>query len=157
MISRPSGGLISDRLGSRKWVMTGLTLGIGVGYLLMAAIDATWTILAAVAVTIFSAYFVQAAAGATFSMVPLIKKEITGQIAGNVGAYGNVGGVIFITVYNFTNTQILFNTMGITALICASLCAFFLKEPRNSFARNLEDNQSQNKSQVATEKSRPQR
>lgn len=152
LISRPSGGLISDRLGSRKWVMTGLTLGIGVGYLLMATIDTTWTILAAVAVTIFCAYFVQAAAGATFSMVPLIKKEITGQIAGNVGAYGNVGGVVFLTVYNFTNTQILFHTMGITALICASLCAFFLKEPRNSFAVNLENNTSPIKSEVIIKK-----
>lgn len=140
LISRPSGGLISDRLGSRKWVMTGMTVGIGIGYLLMATIDTNWTVVGAIMATIFCAYFVQAAAGATFSIVPLIKKEITGQIAGNVGAYGNVGGVVFLTVYNFSDTQTLFNTMGITALICASLCAFFLKEPRNSFATNLEDN-----------------
>ncbi len=139
LISRPSGGLISDRLGSRKWVMTGMTVGIGIGYLLMAAIDTNWTVVGATMATIFCAYFVQAAAGATFSIVPLIKKEITGQIAGNVGAYGNVGGVVFLTVYNFSNTRALFNTMGITALICASLCAFFLKEPRNSFGTNLED------------------
>lgn len=131
LISRPTGGLISDRLGNRKWVMTGLTVGIGVGYLLMGAIDTSWTIPSAIAVTIFCAYFVQAAAGATFSMVPSIKQEITGQIAGNVGAYGNVGGVLFLTVYNFSNTQTLFNTMGVAALICASLCAFFLKKSSN--------------------------
>ena len=131
LISRPSGGLISDRLGKRKWVMTGLTVGIGVGYLLMGRIDETWTLMSAILVTIFCAYFVQAAAGATFSIVPLIKREITGQIAGNVGAYGNVGGVLFLTIYNFSDTQTLFNTMGITALICASLCFFFLKEPHN--------------------------
>lgn len=140
LVSRPSGGLISDRLGSRKWVMTGLTTGIGVGYLLMSLIDTNWTIIGAIAVIVFCAYFVQAGAGATFSMVPLIKREITGQIAGNVGAYGNVGGVVFLTVYNFSNPQVLFQTMSITALICASLCAFFLKEPRNSFNQYLEDN-----------------
>ncbi len=140
LISRPSGGLISDRLGSRKWVMTAMTMGIAIGYFLMASLDATWTIAGAVVATIFCAYFVQAAAGATFSIVPLIKKEITGQIAGNVGAYGNVGGVVFLTVYNFSNTQTLFHAMGITALICASLCAFFLKEPRNSFTASLENN-----------------
>jgi MFS transporter, NNP family, nitrate/nitrite transporter len=138
LISRPSGGLISDRLGSRKWVMTVMTGGIGLGYLLMANINNTWSISYAIASTIFCAYFVQAAAGATFSMVPLIKKEITGQIAGNVGAYGNVGGVMFLTIYNFTNTQTLFNFMGITGLICASLCGFFLKEPRNSFGKDLD-------------------
>ncbi len=151
LISRPSGGLISDKLGSRKWVMTGMTLGIGIGYFLMASLDATWTIAGAIVATIFCAYFVQAAAGATFSIVPLIKKEITGQIAGNVGAYGNVGGVVFLTVYNFSNTQTLFHTMGITALICASLCAFYLKEPRNSFTATLEKNPTK-KPQLAIEK-----
>jgi len=28
--------------------------------------------------------------------------------------------------------------MGITALVCASLCAFFLKEPKGSFAEDYE-------------------
>jgi MFS transporter, NNP family, nitrate/nitrite transporter len=66
-------------------------------------------------------------------MVPLIKKEITGQIAGNVGAYGNVGGVVYLTIYNFSDTHMLFQVMGLSGLICASLCGFFLKEPQNSF------------------------
>lgn len=35
LVFRPSGGLISDRTGSRKWTMTGLTSGIGIGYLLI--------------------------------------------------------------------------------------------------------------------------
>lgn len=138
LLSRPSGGVISDQLHSRKWVMTGLTVGIGVGYLLMGRIDTTWSLAAATAATLFCAYFVQAAAGATFSLVPLIKKEITGQIAGSVGAYGNVGGVIFLTIYSFSDPQTLFQVMGLSALVCASLCAFFLKEPRNSFAETLE-------------------
>jgi MFS transporter, NNP family, nitrate/nitrite transporter len=30
LVSRPSGGLISDRSGSRKWTLTGLTIGIGI-------------------------------------------------------------------------------------------------------------------------------
>jgi nitrate/nitrite transporter NarK len=76
-----------------------------------------------------SAYFVQAAAGATFSIVPLIKKEVTGQIAGTVGAYGNVGGIVFLTVNNYTNWQTLFNFMGVAALVCASCCVFFLHVP----------------------------
>lgn len=39
--------------------------------------------------------FVQAGCGAVYAMVPLIKRRMTGQIAGMVGAYGNVGGVTF--------------------------------------------------------------
>ncbi len=134
LVSRPSGGLISDKLGSRKWAMTILTAGIGCGYLLMSGINSSWILPGAIAVTMLCAYFVQAAAGATFGMVPLIKREITGQIAGSVGAYGNVGGVVYLTVYSLTDARTLFCTMGFTALFCALLCGFFLKEPLGSFA-----------------------
>ncbi len=136
LISRPSGGLISDKLGSRKWTLTIVTVGIGIAYLLTYGINQSWALPLAIAVTIFAAYFAQAGCGATYGMVPLIKKSITGQIAGNVGAYGNFGGVIYLTVYSLTNAQTLFATMGITALICSSLCAFFLKEPKGSFAED---------------------
>jgi MFS transporter, NNP family, nitrate/nitrite transporter len=68
--------------------------------------------------------------------VPLIRKPVTGQIAGSVGAYGNVGGVTYLLIYSLSNAQTLFYSMGITALICASLCAFFLKEPQRSVATN---------------------
>jgi NNP family nitrate/nitrite transporter-like MFS transporter len=136
LVSRPSGGLISDRAGSRKWTMTGLTIGIGIGYLLMSKLDSHSNLTVAIGVTMLCAYFVQAGAGATFNIVPLIRKSATGQIAGSVGAYGNVGGVIYLLVYSLSNAQTLFYSMGITALICASLCAFFLKEPQSSSTTN---------------------
>ncbi len=137
LVSRPSGGLISDRTGSRKWTMTGLTIGIGIGYLLMGKLDERSNLTVAIALTMLCAYFVQAGAGATFSIVPLIRKSVTGQIAGSVGAYGNVGGVVYLLIYSLSNnTQTLFYSMGIAALICASLCAFFLKEPSSSLATN---------------------
>lgn len=138
LVSRPSGGLISDRAGSRKWTMTGLTVGIGIGYLLMGRLDAHSNLTVAIAITMLCAYFVQAGAGATFSMVPLIRKPVTGQIAGSVGAYGNVGGVVYLLIYSLSSAQTLFYSMGVTALICASLCAFFLQEPHSSVATNSE-------------------
>lgn len=134
LVSRPSGGLISDKFGSRKWTMTIIAAGVGLGYLLAYGIHSSWPIPLAIAVTMFSAYFAQAGCGATYGIVPLIKKEITGQISGNVGAYGNFGGVVFLTIFSLTDAPTLFATMGIAALICASLCAFFLKEPKGSFA-----------------------
>jgi len=139
LVSRPSGGLISDKFGSRKWTMTIITAGIGVGYLLAYHIKESWPIPMAIAVTMFAAYFAQAGCGATYSIVPLIKKEITGQVAGNVGAYGNFGGVVYLTIFSLTNAQVLFETMGMAALVCASLCAFFLQEPQGSFAAHYEE------------------
>jgi NNP family nitrate/nitrite transporter-like MFS transporter len=138
LVSRPSGGLISDRFGSRKWTMTIISVGIAVGYLLAYRINASWSLPLAVAVTMFCAYFAQAGCGATYGIVPLIKKDITGQIAGNVGAYGNFGGVVYLTVFSLTDAPTLFATMGIAALVCACMCAFFLKEPKGSFAEDYE-------------------
>ncbi|MBW4616693.1 MAG: NarK family nitrate/nitrite MFS transporter [Desmonostoc vinosum HA7617-LM4] len=134
LVSRPSGGVISDKFGSRKWTMTIISAGIGVGYLMAHFINSSWPIPLAIAVTMFAAYFAQAGCGATYGIVPLIKKEATGQIAGNVGAYGNFGGVVYLTIYSLTNPATLFTTMGIAALVCAFMCAFFLKEPQGSFA-----------------------
>ncbi len=139
LISRPSGGLISDKFGSRKWTMTIISAGIGVGYLMAHFINKSWPLLLAIAVTMFAAYFAQAGCGATYSIVPLIKKEATGQIAGNVGAYGNFGGVVYLTIFSLTDARTLFSTMGIAAMVCAFMCAFFLKEPKGSFASAYED------------------
>ncbi len=141
LVSRPSGGWVSDRFGSRRLSMIYITIGIGFSYLLLSGVNKDWSIFVAIAVTMLSAYFAQAGCGATYGIAPLIKREITGQIAGNVGAYGNFGGVIYLTVYSLSNgnVQILFQTMGISALICASLCFFFLQEPKGSFAGHQEE------------------
>jgi len=50
--------------------------------------------------TTMAAFFVMASQGATFAIVPLIKRRVTGQIGGNAAAYGNVGSVAFLTVYS---------------------------------------------------------
>jgi NNP family nitrate/nitrite transporter-like MFS transporter len=136
LFSRPSGGWISDRFGSRKWTMTVIALGVGISYLLTYQIKAAWPLPLAIAATMLAAYFAQAGCGATYGIVPLIKKEITGQISGNVGAYGNFGGVVFLTIFSLTDASTLFATMGIAAIVCASLCGFFLKEPQGSFAHH---------------------
>ncbi|MDJ0717416.1 MAG: MFS transporter [Prochloraceae cyanobacterium] len=143
LMSRPGGGLISDKLGSRKWTMTVLTGGMGLGYFLMSGVTGNWFLPAAVILTMACSFFVQAGEGSTFAIVPLIKRRVTGQIAGNVGAYGNVGAVCYLTLYSLlpegaVGSQIFFQTLGITGFTVAFLCAFFLKEPSGSFAEHHE-------------------
>src|SRR5579883_529141 len=58
LVSRPSGGLISDKCSSRKWTMTLFTAGIGVGFLLMSRINSHWWLPIAIGVTLLCAYFV---------------------------------------------------------------------------------------------------
>lgn len=144
LAARPGGGLISDKLGSRKMTMTVLTAGLAIGYLLMGNVNGNWWLPAAILLTMGCSFFVQAAEGSTFAIVPLIKRRVTGQIAGNVGAYGNVGAVAYLTLFSLlpagdVGNRIFFQTLGVTALIVAFLCGFFLKEPKGSFAAHHEE------------------
>ncbi|MFT4176810.1 MAG: MFS transporter [Luteolibacter sp.] len=135
--ARPSGGWISDRFGRRKTMLIVLA-GLAVGYLLLARIDATWPLALAVAATIGCGLFVHACNGAVFAMVPLIQRRMTGQIAGMTGAYGNVGGVIFLTIYSFVSTPTFFMVIAATSVI-AFIASCFLKEPKGHIAEVAED------------------
>ncbi|NBD14826.1 MAG: NarK family nitrate/nitrite MFS transporter [Cyanobacteria bacterium] len=139
LMSRPSGGLLSDKMGSRKWTMAILLGGMGIGYLMMGTVNNSWFLPLAIVLTMACSFFVQAAEGSTYAIVPLIKRRVTGQIAGNVGAYGNVGAVCYLTLYSLLPAgaaadRTFFQVLGIAGLIVAFLCAFFLKEPKGSFA-----------------------
>ncbi len=143
LASRPGGGLISDKLGSRKLTMTVLTAGMGIGYLTMGNVNQGWWLPGAVLLTMLCSFFVQAAEGSTFAIVPLVKRRVTGQIAGNVGAYGNVGAVVYLTLFSLLpegaiGNKIFFEVLGVMAIIVAFVCAFFLKEPEGSFAEHHE-------------------
>lgn len=143
LMARPGGGLISDKLGSRKLTMTVLTACMGVGYLMMSQVSSGWWLPIAVMLTMACSFFVQAGEGSTFAIVPLIKRRVTGQIAGNVGAYGNVGAVIYLTLYSMlpegaAGNQLFFQTLGVMSVIVAFLCGFFLKEPKGSFSEHHE-------------------
>lgn len=143
LMSRPGGGLISDRLGSRKMTMTVLTAGMAIGYLMMGRVTGGWWLPLAVILTMACSFFVQAGEGSTFAIVPLVKRRVTGQIAGNVGAYGNVGAVVYLTLFSLlpegdVGNRIFFEVLGVTAMSVAFICAFFLKEPKGSFAEHHE-------------------
>jgi MFS transporter, NNP family, nitrate/nitrite transporter len=135
--ARPGGGWLSDKVGSRKWTMVATLAGTGIGYLIFASLGEGVPLLIVVAVTMGASFFVMAAEGATFGIVPLIKNRVTGQIAGNVGAYGNVGAVIYLTIYSLmpqgaASDRAFFQMLGVCGLIVAFLNAFFLKEPTGS-------------------------
>lgn len=137
VFARPGGGWISDKVGSRKWTMVVTLFGTGIGYLAFASLGRGVPLAIVVVVTMAASFFVMAAEGATFGIVPLIKSRVTGQIAGNVGAYGNVGAVVYLTIYSLlpqgvASDRTFFQILGVVALIVAFLNAFFLKDPTGS-------------------------
>jgi NNP family nitrate/nitrite transporter-like MFS transporter len=138
LVARPSGGWISDKLG-RKTTLVVVLAGLVVGYLLMSQIGSNWPVALAVLVTVFCALFVHFGTGAVFAVVPLVKRRLTGQIAGMAGAYGNVGGVTFLTVLSFVSPMIFFMVIAGSALVTLVVVAFFLEEPEGHMAEILPD------------------
>ncbi|HIF18463.1 MAG TPA: MFS transporter [Cycloclasticus sp.] len=138
LIARPGGGIFSDKIG-RKMSLITLFTGIALSFLILSQINSSWAIPIVVICTIFCALCSQGGSGAVYAMAPLIQRRMTGQIAGMVGAYGNVGGLVFLTVLSFVSPQTFFIVIGSTAAIVL-LCMFiFLDEPKGQTAEVLDD------------------
>mmetsp|Transcript_38741 Transcript_38741/g.54555 ORF Transcript_38741/g.54555 Transcript_38741/m.54555 type:complete len:135 (-) Transcript_38741:386-790(-) len=73
--------------------------------------------------TIFSV-FVQAAEGATYAIVPYVLPEATGTVSGIVGAGGNIGGVVFGTIFRRMEFDEAVNIMSGAIFISAALSVF---------------------------------
>ncbi|PKG81366.1 MFS transporter [Colwellia sp. 75C3] len=137
LMSRPGGGWLSDKFGRKKTLLI-LTAGLAVGYLAMSLIDSTWPLVLAVVTAMACSFFVQAGEGAVFAAVPLIKRRLTGQIAGMTGAYGNVGAVVYLTVLSMVSYQDFFLVIAATAVV-GFITLLFMKEPKGSMTEIRED------------------
>jgi len=137
LMSRPGGGLISDKFG-RKLTLLILTAGLAIGYLLMGQVNGSWPVWLAVIAAMACSFFVQAGEGAVFATVPLIKRRMTGQIAGMTGAYGNVGAVTYLTILSFVDYHTFFFVIAGTAVI-GFVALMFMEEPSGKIAEVNDD------------------
>jgi len=133
LVARPMGGLVSDRIGNRRFVMLSYMFGISVGFVLMGLLNSSWPLIVAIAITIFTSFFVQGAEGATFGIIPSIKRRITGQISGMAGAYGNVGAVVYLIIFSFVTPTQFFYVIAAGAFLSWLICLVWLKEPEGAF------------------------
>jgi len=137
LMSRPGGGWLSDKFGRKKTLLI-LTAGLAFGYFAMALIDSSWPLILAVFTVMACSFFVQAGEGAVFAAVPLIKRRLTGQIAGMTGAYGNVGAVVYLTVLSMVSYQTFFFVISATAVL-GFITLLFMQEPKGSMTEIRED------------------
>jgi NNP family nitrate/nitrite transporter-like MFS transporter len=157
LVARPLGGYLSDRLTSRRRTMLGYILGIVVGFVLMGFIadwapgvdddglrnlvpmfgGMSWLVIA-VLITVFASIFVQGAEGATFAIIPMINKRMTGQVAGMAGAYGNVGAVIYLVIFSLVDARTFFFILAVGAAASFLLCYALLEEPEGAFADDFD-------------------
>ncbi|WP_299779445.1 MFS transporter [uncultured Roseobacter sp.] len=133
LVARPMGGLVSDRMGNRRFVMLAYMMGIAIGFAMMGLLNSSWPLIVAIAITICCSFFVQGAEGATFGIIPSIKRRVTGQIAGMAGAYGNVGAVFYLFIFMFVEPSTFFFIIAVGASISWLVCFFWLKEPEGGF------------------------
>ena len=158
LVARPLGGYLSDKLPSRKRTMLGYILGIVVGFLIMGFIGkwssgvdedglrnivpafggVTWLVVA-VLITVFASIFVQGAEGATFAIIPMVNKRMTGQVAGMAGAYGNVGAVIYLVIFSLVDARTFFFILSGGALVSFVITLLMLEEPKGAFAASYDE------------------
>jgi MFS transporter, NNP family, nitrate/nitrite transporter len=137
LVARPAGGWLSDKFG-RKVSLSVFIAGMSAGYFIMSFIDSEWSIPVVVLLTMSCSCFVSGGCGAVYAIVPLIKRRMTGQIAGMVGAYGNVGGVLFLTILSFVTPSLFFLVMHGVA-IAVLMAVQFIDEPKGHMAEVQED------------------
>ncbi|HSI34715.1 MAG: MFS transporter [Phycisphaerae bacterium] len=127
LIARPLGGYLGDKYGRRPVIIISLA-GSAAGFFAIHQINNAWPLWAVMTVTMLAGLFLMAANGANFCIAPLIRKPLTGQIAGLIGAYGNVGSVLFLALLSITTPSVFFLTMGIVGVAAFAAC-FMLREP----------------------------
>ncbi len=136
--ARPFGGLLSDRFGRRN-VLLWCLAGTAAGYLAMSRMTPELGIAFAVLSTMICSLFVNAGNGAVYAMMPMIKRRLTGQIAGMVGAYGNVGGVLYLTAYSFLSAQTFFLLAGLSAIAALVATFVIIEEPKGTITEIMPD------------------
>ncbi len=131
LVSRPSGGIISDLVSSRRRWLALLLACLATGYLVLSRVSEAWPVAVAIVAVLVTSLFAQAGNGAVYAIVPQVKKRVSGQIAGMAGAYGNVGGIVFLTCLLFVSAQAVFVVMGVASLGAAVACRWLIEPARS--------------------------
>lgn len=135
LLTRPAGGIASDLSKSRAKVLSIFLAGTSVAFLILSQVTHSWPVLGVVGAIAMSSIFIQGGNGAVFAMVPGLRRDITGQVAGMVGAYGNVGGLALSSVLFYTatagsvgNVHLMFLVVSAAALTLSIACLVVLNK-----------------------------
>lgn len=126
LFARALGGILSDRcaaragLKGRVGLLGAVLLCEGLALVLFACMT---SLVPAIAAMLVFGLCVKMASGATYGVVPFLKKRAVGAVAGVVGAGGNVGAVLAGWLFSLDalSTQGTFLLLGLLVMGAASL------------------------------------
>lgn len=139
LVTRPAGGIASDVTGRRRATLVFALLGVAAGFTLMSRVNGAWRIGDAAVVCLLACACLQGGSGATFALVPQIAPRSSGQVAGIVGAYGNIGGTIWLFLLLYVSPQHLFEIIAASAAVVALLSLLILPDPASAVGRERSD------------------
>ncbi|OVA19868.1 Major facilitator superfamily [Macleaya cordata] len=135
IVSRPAGGVISDMMAKRfgmRGRLWSLWLVQTIGGILCVVLGKVGSLSGSVTVMLVFSFFVQAACGLTFGVVPFVSRRSLGLISGMTGAGGNVGAVLTQLIF-FKGSKYSKET-GITLMgimiICCTLPLWLIYFPQ---------------------------
>ncbi|MCS6822778.1 MAG: NarK family nitrate/nitrite MFS transporter [Cytophagaceae bacterium] len=154
IFARALGGIIADKVGwmygtKGKAILLGIFIFIeGAGIVVFSMIgQLTWAVITLVGF----ALFVKMSNGITYSIVPFINKKALGSIAGIVGAGGNVGAVLFTSLFKTYSHREGLLLVGVSVLILSFLCYLLKFKQDNSIKSPEKTEQHVEQSELMTE------
>jgi NNP family nitrate/nitrite transporter-like MFS transporter len=121
--TRPAGGRIADRVRNPRILLMGLLALAALAEIALGVVGAHVSLAVVVLLAIVAGVGIQMANGVNFALVPEIERRHGGQIAGIVGAYGNLGGLVFLTAFALGTPGTFFATTALVAIAAAATLA----------------------------------
>lgn len=132
LFARSSGGIMSD-VGNKYMGMRGRMIAQMVSLIiegiLLIVFSKQTKMATAIPALVFFSFFVQATEGTSFGIVPYIEPEGLGGVCAVVGAWGNIGAVLWMLMFKFKyleNMSLGYEMLGYI-IIGSAIMSFFMR------------------------------
>lgn len=142
IFARGGGGWVSDKANTKKGIKGRIwvhAIFLAIEGIFVIALPFATSFKGALSIMIFFSIFVQAAEGTTFGIVPYVDIKFPGAVSGFVSSGGNVGGLIFTSLFLFCTFKQVFVTMGICCWISVPLAIFIRVEQQSDVDKASEE------------------